>query len=69
MDPWTKKVWQARQLGYSWKEISLWLGSNEDQARKKFNYGVEKTRQSIVRLLKPGRLKSPGQDRSDVSSR
>jgi len=69
MDPWTKKVWQARQLGYSWREISLWLGSTEDQARKKFNYGVEKTRQSIVRLLKPGRLKSPGKDRSDVSSR
>jgi hypothetical protein len=69
MDPWTKKVWQARQLGYSWKEISLWLGSTEDQARKKFNYGVEKTRQSIVRLLKPGRPKSPGEGRSDVSSR
>jgi len=60
MDPWTKKVWRARQLGYSWKEISLRLGSTEDQARKKFNYGVEKTRQSIVRLLKPGRPKSPG---------
>ena len=60
MDPWTKKVWRARQLGYSWKEISLWLGTTEDQARKKFDYGVEKTRQSIVRLLKAGKPKRTG---------
>ena len=57
MDGWTRKVWQARQYGYSWKEISLWLGTTEDQARKKFDYGVEKTRQSIVRLLKAGKPK------------
>jgi hypothetical protein len=60
MDPRTKKIWQARQLGYSWKEISLWLGTTEDQARKKFDYGVEKTRQSIVRLLKAGKPKRTG---------
>jgi hypothetical protein len=60
MDPRTKKIWQARQLGYSWKEISLWLGTTEDQARKKFDYGVEKTRQSIVRLLKTGKPKRTG---------
>jgi len=60
MDPRTKKIWQARQLGYSWKEISLWLGTTEDQARKKFDYGVEKTRQSIVRLLKAGKPKGSG---------
>jgi len=60
MDPWTKKVWQARQLGYSWKEISVWLGATGDQARKKFDYGVEKTRQSIVRLLKAGKPKRFG---------
>jgi hypothetical protein len=52
MDPWTKKVWQARQYGFSWKEISWRLGVTEDQARKKFEYGIEKTRQSIVGLLK-----------------
>lgn len=51
MDPWTRKVWQARQYGYSWKEIAGWLGTPEDGARKKFEYGIEKTRQSIVRLL------------------
>lgn len=51
MDPWTRKVWQARQYGYSWKEIAAWLGTPEDGVRKKFEYGIEKTRQSIVRLL------------------
>jgi DNA-directed RNA polymerase specialized sigma24 family protein len=51
MDPWTRKVWQARQYGYSWKEIAGWLGTPEDGVRKKFEYGIEKTRQSIVRLL------------------
>jgi len=57
MDGWTKKVWQARQFGYSWKEISLWLGVSEQQAKMKFQYGLEKTRQSIVRLLKAGKPK------------
>ena len=51
MDPWTRKVWQARQYGYTWKEIADWLGTPEDGARKRFEYGIEKTRQSIVRLL------------------
>lgn len=51
MDPWTRKVWQGRQYGYSWKEIAEWLGTPEDGVRKKFEYGIERTRQSIVRLL------------------
>jgi RNA polymerase sigma factor (sigma-70 family) len=51
MDPLTRKIWQARQYGYSWKEIAEWLGTPEDGVRKKFEYGIEKTRQSIVRLL------------------
>jgi DNA-directed RNA polymerase specialized sigma24 family protein len=51
MDPLTRKIWQARQCGYSWKEIAGWLGTPEDGVRKKFEYGIEKTRQSIVRLL------------------
>jgi DNA-directed RNA polymerase specialized sigma24 family protein len=60
MDGWTRKVWQARQFGYSWKEISLWLGVSEQQAKMKFHYGLEKTRQSIVRLLKKGKSKVSG---------
>src|SRR5713101_1510627 len=57
MDGWTRKVWQPRQFGYTWKEISLWLGVSEQQAKMKFQYGLEKTRQSIVRLLKAGKPK------------
>jgi DNA-directed RNA polymerase specialized sigma24 family protein len=59
MDGWTKKVWQARQYGYSWKEISSWLGVTEQQAKMKFQYGLEKTRQSIGRLLRGGKPKRP----------
>ena len=57
MDGWTRKVWRARQLGYSWKEIASWLGVSEQQAKMKFQYGLEKTRHSIVRLLKAGKPK------------
>lgn len=57
MDGWTRKVWQARQFGYTWKEISVWLGVSEQQAKMKFQYGLEKTRQSIVRLFKAGKPK------------
>jgi DNA-directed RNA polymerase specialized sigma24 family protein len=48
MDGWTRKIWQARQYGYSWKEISKWLGITEQQAKMKFRYGLGKTRQSVV---------------------
>src|SRR5436309_3689452 len=57
MDGWTKKVWEARQYGYSWKEISRWLGVTEQQAKMKFQYNLEKTRQKIGRLLKIGKMK------------
>jgi len=48
MDGWTRKIWQARQYGYSWKEISKWLGITEQQAKMKFRYGLGKTRQSLI---------------------
>lgn len=57
MDPWTKKAWQARQFGYSWKEIAARSGLSEQAAKKKFEYGLEKTRQRIVGLLKIVRSK------------
>jgi DNA-directed RNA polymerase specialized sigma24 family protein len=60
MDRWTKKVWQARQYGYSWKEISTWLGITEHQAKMKFQYGVERTRANLLRSLKAVRAKKPG---------
>jgi hypothetical protein len=60
MDGWTKKVWQARQYGYSWKEISTWLGITEHQAKMKFQYGVEKTRANLLRSLKAAWVKKSG---------
>ncbi|MHB8527443.1 MAG: hypothetical protein ACYDD2_14985 [Candidatus Acidiferrales bacterium] len=60
MDGWTRKVWQARQYGYSWKEISAWSGLSEQAAKKRFEYGLEKTRRNIVRLLKGGKPKKSG---------
>ncbi len=53
-------VWQARQYGYSWKEISTWLGITEHQAKMKFQYGVEKTRASLLRSLKAASVKKSG---------
>ena len=52
MDAWTRKVWQARQYGYSWKEISGWLAITEQQAKMKFQYNLEKIRQNIVRVMR-----------------
>ncbi len=60
MDGWTKKVWQARQYGYSWKEISTWLGITEHQAKMKFQYGLEKTRANILPSLKAACVKKSG---------
>jgi len=57
MDGWTKQAWQARQFGYSWKEIAARSGLSEQAAKKKFEYGLEKTRQRIVGLLKTGKTK------------
>jgi DNA-directed RNA polymerase specialized sigma24 family protein len=52
MDATTRKMWQARQYGYSWREISRWLGITEQQAKMKFRYGLGKTRQSLFGKLK-----------------
>jgi DNA-directed RNA polymerase specialized sigma24 family protein len=52
MDGRTRKIWQARQYGYSWKEISKWLGVTEQQAKMKFRYGLAKTRESLLRTHK-----------------
>src|SRR6267378_7215365 len=60
MDAWTKKVWEARQYEYTWKEIANWLGITEQQAKMKFRYNLEKIRQNIVRLLKRKTVKKAG---------
>jgi RNA polymerase sigma factor (sigma-70 family) len=52
MDEWTKRVWQARQYGYSWKDIAKRLELSEQAAKKRFQYGLEKTREKLLGALK-----------------
>jgi len=61
MDDWTKRVWKARQLGYSWKEIAEHLGLNQPQAKMRFRYGVEKTRDRLFRALREPKSIPPRQ--------
>src|SRR6266576_2098111 len=68
MDGWTRKALEARQYGYSWREIGAWSGLSEQTVKKKFEYGVEKTRRHIVRFLKGRKTKGPRGSQSDVSS-
>jgi RNA polymerase sigma factor (sigma-70 family) len=44
MDEWTRKVWAARQYGYSWKEIATQLGLTEPQVKLRFRYAIGKLR-------------------------
>jgi DNA-directed RNA polymerase specialized sigma24 family protein len=48
MDQWTRAVWAARQVGYSWKEIAKRCGLKEDQTRMRFQYRLQKTRERIL---------------------
>jgi DNA-directed RNA polymerase specialized sigma24 family protein len=59
MNPWTKKVWLARQYKYGWKQIAGWLGVTEQQAKMKYYYNLEKIRQAILRELKRRTPKKP----------
>jgi DNA-directed RNA polymerase specialized sigma24 family protein len=38
MDAWLRRVWTARQYGYSWKEIAEYLGTEEQRTKMKFRY-------------------------------
>ena len=40
MDDWTRRVWMARQAGYSWKEIAKYLRLTEPQAKLRFRYAI-----------------------------
>jgi RNA polymerase sigma factor (sigma-70 family) len=44
MDEWTRKVWAARQYGYSWREIADHLDLTEPQAKLRFRYAIGKLR-------------------------
>ena len=49
MDLWMKRVWTARQYGYSWKEISLYLGMGEGRTKMRFRYKLSKLRERLGR--------------------
>jgi RNA polymerase sigma factor (sigma-70 family) len=42
MDDWTRRVWMARQAGYSWKEIAKRLRLTEPQAKLRFRYAISR---------------------------
>ena len=42
MDGWTRKVWTARQYGYSWRETAEHMGLSEHQAKLRFRYALRK---------------------------
>ena len=44
MDEWTRKVWAARQYGYSWREIAEHFNLTEPQAKLRFRYAIGKLR-------------------------
>lgn len=48
MDDWTRQAWAGRQYGYSWREIARLFGMNEQQAKMRFRYAIEKIRKSIM---------------------
>ena len=49
MDDWTRKVWAARQYGYSWREIAVHLGLTEPQAKLRFRYAIGRLRARLGR--------------------
>jgi RNA polymerase sigma factor (sigma-70 family) len=44
MDDWTRKVWAARQYGYSWREIAEYYRLNEPQVKMRFRYAIARLR-------------------------
>ncbi len=62
MDEPTRKIWEERQVGYSWKEIAKQLGISERHAKRKFHEGIERTRQRLTELMRQRRDKPKEQD-------
>jgi len=47
MDDWTRKVWTARQYGYSWGEIAEQMGLSQHQAKLRFRYAIRRLRDRL----------------------
>jgi RNA polymerase sigma factor (sigma-70 family) len=58
MDESTRRIWRARQFGYSWKEIAERLGVTERHAKRKLRDGIENARQSMILLMRRRREQS-----------
>jgi len=56
MDEWTRAVWLARKYGYSRREIAERLGLTEAQVKRKFQYGLDKTREKVLNVLKQSQV-------------
>ena len=44
MDQWTKRIWIARQYGYSWKDVAVFVGITEGRIKMRFRYKLLKLR-------------------------
>jgi RNA polymerase sigma factor (sigma-70 family) len=42
MDDWTRRVWTAKQYGYSWREIAEHVGLSEQTAKARFHNALRK---------------------------
>jgi DNA-directed RNA polymerase specialized sigma24 family protein len=42
MDDWTRRVWTAKQYGYSWREIADHVGLGEQAAKARFHNALRK---------------------------
>jgi RNA polymerase sigma factor (sigma-70 family) len=51
MDEPTRRIWRARQAGYSWKEIAEHLRVTERHAKRKLRDGIEKAGQRMIELM------------------
>jgi hypothetical protein len=52
MDPSTREIWKLRQMRWGWKEIANDIGLNEQQAKMKFQRGLQKTKERILAKLR-----------------
>jgi len=42
MDDWTRRVWAAKQYGYTWREIAEYIGLSEQAAKARFHNALRK---------------------------
>jgi len=47
MDDWTRKVWAAKQYGYTWREIAEYIGLSEQAAKARFHNALRKLAASL----------------------